>query len=222
LDQQARNFPTPNTSPSAPNGGLNRGNGQLRARTTDQCLERMAQNFPTPNVAQSIQGSNPRIAGDKRGGLLVDAARELWATPQAHDSTGKRGEGFSASDHHYHPHDLPSQVDNWATPEAANTRSGEVSMTTHGKNSRPLQEQVSLFFHQDGTTGKLGLESGKSAPTSGPQLNPRFCEWLMGLPIGWTLAGSNFDAREMQSFLSRQRSHLQLLLSRQLEAGGAV
>jgi hypothetical protein len=31
-----------------------------------------------------------------------------------------------------------------------------------------------------------GSESSPSGPTSRRRLNPRFVEWLMGFPIGWT------------------------------------
>lgn len=39
---------------------------------------------------------------------------------------------------------------------------------------------------QDQTTSKDGAKSSKSGRT----LNPRFVEWLMGWPIGWTDFGS--------------------------------
>lgn len=37
-----------------------------------------------------------------------------------------------------------------------------------------------------------------------PKLNPRFVEWLMGMPIGWTDCG----ALGMQSFRSWRHAHL--------------
>jgi hypothetical protein len=102
----------------------------------------------------------------------------------------------------------------WASLVAANTRSGEVSIETHTRNSRPLQEQASLFFHQDEMTLNPGPESENSDQTCGPQLNAAFGCWLMGLPCWWTnIAWNSCAASEMQFFLSRQRSRLQLLSS---------
>jgi len=40
-----------------------------------------------------------------------------WATPQAHDGTGGRGERGQYSDHHHFPHDLVNQAKMWPTPD---------------------------------------------------------------------------------------------------------
>ena len=55
------------------------------------------------------------------------------------------------------------------TPTARDWRSGKASEETHSKNSSPLNETV---------TAMGGNRSGR--------MNPRFREWMMGLPIGWT------------------------------------
>ena len=48
----------------------------------------------------------------------------------------------------------------------------------------------------------------KSPPASPRRLNPKFVAWMMGFPPGWTSCGPT----EMQSYLSRQRTHLRSLL----------
>lgn len=55
------------------------------------------------------------------------------------------------------------------TPTARDWRSGKASDETHGRNSRPLNEVLALMS---------GNQSG--------QTNPRFLEWMMGFPLGWT------------------------------------
>jgi hypothetical protein len=58
-------------------------------------------------------------------------------------------------------------------------------------------------------TSALGGESSQSTR----RLNPRFVEWLMGLPPNWTIAGRiGFGPAEMASYLSMQRRHLWYLL----------
>lgn len=49
-----------------------------------------------------------------------------------------------------------------ATLTSRDWRSGKASQETMERNSRPLSEQI------------------------GGQLNPTWCEWLMGFPEGWT------------------------------------
>jgi hypothetical protein len=51
-----------------------------------------------------------------------------------------------------------------------------------------LSNQVEHSFHPDPPTETPGRESSKSDQTLRPQLNPKFVEWLQGLPEGWTSA----------------------------------
>ena len=74
LEVVAANWPSPNTMPSAPNGGLNRGAGKIRARKTSQCLEQMAL-FATPNAGDAIRGMQK--PDGKRGLLLLTDVRGL-------------------------------------------------------------------------------------------------------------------------------------------------
>lgn len=90
---------------------------------------------------------------------------QLIPTPRASDGDrGGRGDlltvlrGYETK----HAGTLP-------TPTARDWRSGLASQETHGKNSRPLNETVSAM---------AGNRSGR--------MNPRFREWMMSFPIGWT------------------------------------
>jgi hypothetical protein len=56
------------------------------------------------------------------------------------------------------------------TPSARDWKSGTVSQATLDRNARPLNEVI--------TTGDASR-----------RLSPRFVEWMMGLPIGWTEIG---------------------------------
>ena len=104
----------------------------------------------------------------------------------------------------------------WATPTARDWRSGKSNL--HGKNSRPLNEQVLLWptpRAADGTKGirtpegaaamkARGRKNGVDLPTAigGGTLNPMWVEWLMGYPCGATV----LEDWAMQWFRSRPKS----------------
>lgn len=200
-------WPSPNTMPEAPNSGLNRGNGQMRARTTDQCLGRVAQTWPTPRSEDSESCGNHPGATDSLTG-----ATKHWPTPRANDPE-KRGE-FDATDPRT---GLPGAASTWRTPTDDSNRGGAQSgaqrlAAGHAMN---LQDQVQSWptptsrDHKDGTaascenvpvngllgravhnfpnflpdqqTSKGGVESLKSTR----RLNPRFVAWLMGVHPEW-------------------------------------
>lgn len=57
LGMAAKTWPTPNTMPEAPNNSKNRGNGEIRERTTPQGLGDVATRWPTP-AARDFKGEN--------------------------------------------------------------------------------------------------------------------------------------------------------------------
>lgn len=96
------------------------------------------------------------------------------------------------------------------TPVASDTRNGQVSEATMGKNSRPLREvalrlptPTARDHRASGTVHNWTKESGRNPGTTltdavvrtdgptcgGMRLSPSFVEWMMGLPIGWTEIG---------------------------------
>jgi hypothetical protein len=77
----------------------------------------------------------------------------------------------------------------WPTPQARDWKSGCSNVTD---NARPLNEEACRFTRPDPTTLTAGSEclpSGLISPPPSRKLNPRFVEWLMGIPTGWTDCG---------------------------------
>lgn len=75
---------------------------------------------------------------------------------------------------------LEEQVAAWPTPteqDSANT----AGASQFNRNTPPLNVACHLIHH-DQPTSTDGAKSSKSTRV----LNPRFVEWLMGWPIGWT------------------------------------
>lgn len=118
---------------------------------------------------------------------IADSDSLSWPTATATDASG-RGYTYSRGDHSKIAMALPGKAKAWATPHA-NCHTGP---------------------------GRQGREGGPNLQTQvlseGMQLNPRFVEWLMGMPIGWTAFAPL--GMEWSHWLSHMRSELLRLDSR--------
>jgi hypothetical protein len=99
-------------------------------------------------------------------------------------------------------------VRQWPTPVAANddnkTPEAHLAMKARMGGGRKEITSLNVKDHKDGanpssnvpTNSLLGRQAprtfvcGKPSSTAGRKLNPRFVEWLMGWPLGWTDCGS--------------------------------
>jgi len=112
----------------------------------------------------------------------LNKTAEMWPTPGANDHKGsakdgqRRGQLDEATEQH------------WQTPatDSFRSRGGD------RKDEMGLDQQARVFpsFRPDQEHAPSGSESCGTSRTSRPQLrarlNPRFVEWLMGWPLGWT------------------------------------
>ena len=137
------------------------------------------------------------------GVTLTDAAVRTWPTPAARDWRDGRASP-ETMDRNARP--LNEVAVKWATPQAHDAIPGNAARvgrygTKHG--GRNLNDDAAAFS-----------PSGPPAPTPGsgkgsrPRLNPRFVEWLMGLPEGWSDPGSPLSATALRRFKLRMRSEL--------------
>lgn len=115
LTGEAKNWPTPNTAPDAPNGGLNRGKewGGARPRETEQCLGKLARNWPSPRSEYSEACGNHPGAADS-----LNAVTKNWGTPRVTTNGGipcpeSTGKGSRLED----------QAGLWQTPASDSFRS---------------------------------------------------------------------------------------------------
>jgi hypothetical protein len=114
--------------------------------------------WPTPQAGDA-NFSTPRTTGRpiEKVTHLATAAK-YWPTP-----TVSRGDyQYSQGNHNKRSLKLSGAVKMIPTPTSRDWRSGKASQETMERNSRPLSEVI------------------------GGQLNPRWVEWLMGFPDGWT------------------------------------
>jgi hypothetical protein len=142
--------------------------------------------------------------GMMRGGVLwerstpahLTSGKEFGLWPTIRSSDGERGgrgdltPRASANENRQtkltpsqkkgkHGLSLCAAVNLFATPIARDWKSGKASQKTMEKNSRPLSEQI------------------------GGMLNPKWVEWLMGWPLGWT----DCERLGMDKFPQWLRSH---------------
>jgi hypothetical protein len=145
-----------------------------------QDLTVMATHWPTPNVpngGRTTSTSNYAADGSKRQ-IDLGAAASLWQTP-ASDSFRSRG-GDRRDEM-----GLDQQGRNWITPNARDWKSETGSEHNTYDKTPNLSRQVYRVSHLDPAIPD-GPTSSANAPTSRRRLNPRFVEFLLGLPIGWT------------------------------------
>ena len=148
--------------------------------------------WPTASVADSRNSRNSTAGRSGTGkdfvlgDTLSDALITRWGTPRAADGMQRllvKGRPDRAR--------LEDQVANWATP-----------CTLDYQTERDFHSLHPARLIPDGPTS--------SAPRL--NLNPRFVEWLMGWPIGWT----SFEHAEtgLSAWLLRMRGELSMLCTR--------
>lgn len=149
--------------------------------------------WPTPDAGVS-QGTNRGGAAGRVGKVRPCLARAApsWATLTSHPKGPggeKRREGGPT---------LQTQANLWATPTSRDWK-GRIRPSSRAKTNSLL--------------GRQAPRSGIVGPTSLPstrRLNPRFVEWLMGMPLGWTDCGASVTP-SFQSWRRRQSSLLRMI-----------
>lgn len=146
-------------------------------------LDSMAARWPTPRSGDGDKaGPNSR---DGSGSLHLPsmAVRNLWPTATATDAKASVAVGYSTDSGRHSGTTLTDAMRQWATPAARDSKganSKEHLAKARGHHDQ-LPNQVAMLdqrfpHHPEAPTGRM-LK---------PALNPRFVEWLMGLPFGWT------------------------------------
>jgi hypothetical protein len=164
-------------TPDAPNSGGPRN----RQGSVDQghqfTIAEQAEHWNTPH-GMSNRDKTGKLSGC--GGAEFGKQANNWQTPAADSFRSRGGDRIDEMglDQQARMFPTPSQRD-YRTPNKQSYQ--ERSQSTKG-------EQLSNFVAhslQDQATPD-GPKSSESSPGLRRRLNPRFVEWLMGFPIGWT------------------------------------
>jgi len=225
LTDAVRQWPTP---PSARDFKDSPGMSPMRpdgSRMRDDQLPRAAQlwSWPTP-AARDYKGENAavhleRSTGAKHLDQLPNFVAHLWATPRAEDSE-QCGNYPGAND------SLTGQTRLWPTPAATPYGSSQNGCNgIGGEHERPSAntpglERMSHSFLPllaTSTSGGLSSPAGQTSLPPSPtraKLNPRFVEYLMGLPIGWTALNASIDCAPAATRWSRWQQRMRSSLWR--------
>ncbi len=153
--------------------------GSLGLARTVKMMDSQKQNWPTVRTSSANGASSKEVeAGNPKQRLEVMIAN--WPIPRAQEP-GSTSENYGKG--------LKNTAENWATPQARDWKdTANANVPTK-----------SILGRQAPRTMKDGVEFQMT-------LNPRFTEWLMGWPIGWT----EFELAETEWFhwLQRMRGEL--------------
>ena len=170
--------PTP-TASNRPN----RANAKPRKSLVDlaQDGERM---WPTPRATDGAKGGSPT-----NDNLPAEVKR--WPTPAARDA---KDAGTEPSQWARHTPGLSIQVQRqWPTPMAHDGMRNRVTTTAEMHRVTPqlwavVQSEAETNWPAPRASRTGGADSHGQMPEAfrGGLLNPRWVEWLQGIPIGWT------------------------------------
>jgi hypothetical protein len=205
LTQQAEHWPTPMAGTPAQNGNNAAGSSDFSLKAME--LAEAMRVWATPQARDHFPAHTPeRIAAMKALGHgmrnLNDEAAS-WATPRAEDSESagmRHGRGVADT--------LTAQTSSWATPVANQHKGSSPGSVTRADGKSRMD--ILHYQAEQGFPFSLPAPPIPAGATSSPpsrRLNPRFVEWLMGWPIGWT------DCESAETGLSRWLLHSRGVLS---------
>ena len=198
LAMAATLWPTPDTSQQTLCSATSKsqGDGKLQVSLADAAREY----WSTPLGGHHGPDMVRRDTGAPQSNL--ETALALWRTPQAMDAE-RGGNGTWTPKPRAGQHSIRHQAAVWSTPSVADVIGGRTSRSGDRKDEALLNTQAKACSLPGPETAPPGSPSSQTDPTSPRlQLNPRFVEWLMGWPPGWT----NFGCSETALSLWKQRS----------------
>jgi hypothetical protein len=201
LNTLGRNWPTPmaGAATRTAQGGIQlwptpraEERGQHNSQDEGVALSKAVQNWPTPTTMDAHRDGQSRAEQSGQHALSLHHAAKMWPTPTATGSKASGANYPSTATHQQGTTLTDAAVRQWATP----TASENANRTTKTRPSEADGHGATLAGQAN---ERLWAPTPPHAPTQPPgppsraqgrTLNPRFVEWLMGWPIGWSDCGS--------------------------------
>ena len=152
--------------------------------------------LPTPTV----KGNNNRKGLSAKSGDGLATAVKRWTTPKARDGRN----GGSPAELRRNTPDLNTQVRMYPTP-VVSTHAHNRSPSPGAETRLSLTGMAETGLWPTPRSNKWGPPDSQGripVELAGGLLNPRWVEWLMGIPIGWT----KLQPLETESYLLWLRS----------------
>lgn len=138
----------------------------------------------------------------------LDGMARGWATPKtltggANSKRKERGAGGP---------DLQEQTRAWPTPAARDYKgaNSQEHVTTNGSGRMHMDQLPNFVAHGFHSSPQgQAIQNGLTSSQRHRTLNPRFVEWLMGWPIGWTSFA--YAETEFSHWQQRSRGALSML-----------
>ncbi len=150
--------------------------GQYNSRDNYEALSRQAAFWMTPSARDWKDGANPSEKAPTRGLLGRQAPRSGIGGPTSSP-------------------DGPNSPPLWPTPGEGDYKGPNPSLEKSkqrqaalGVNKQTMLRDLAPRWQtpRTGAHGTPGEGKGHGGQPKGMRLNPRFVEWLQGLPLGWT------------------------------------
>lgn len=172
-------------------------------RTQPTSLNVVSKIWQTPT--QPLGGRTSR-SGDRKDELLLDSQEKQWATPRTQNQRDtKIDRGQCSLEEQIHT--FQAQANAWPTESATDYKGA----TTCDPHRPPNGQRLDQFtFHSFRPDPKNTTDGATSSPST-RRLNPRFVEWLMQWPIGWTDCAA--PATEWSRWWSLSRGQFYRLMS---------
>lgn len=146
--------------------------------------------WPTPNA---MGGGSTSRGGDRIGEPLLAGQAQNWSTPAASD--GKRGTSPYSQTEIDRPGGKPmvlsKDVATWPTPNSRDHKGSDMDSRSGGASLSHFVQTGERCHSLLPDPEPTGAESpnGSGQPSTKKRLNQYFVEWLMSLPVGWTIPG---------------------------------
>lgn len=181
---------------------------QAKGGVSTPPLAMQAALWPTPRPAEADHAGRRKIMTSSMVGLVETAT--LWPTPMAGTETRSAQGGIQ----------LKQTAFRWPTPAERDWKGPNgPDHLANGSGRKHLDQLPNFVRHCSPPAPAPSTSGGKSSRTT-RRLNPRFVEWLMGWPLGWSEIGCALPATEWSRWLLAMHSSLCALLCSTGECGG--
>ena len=200
LSTEARLWATPRAGKVTAEDAERWNRRQAKGGVSMPPLAMQAALWPTPRPAEADHAGRRTIMPSSMVGLVETAT--LWPTPMAGTETRSAQGGIQ----------LHQTASRWPTPAERDWKGANgTEHLENGTGRKHLDQLPNFVRHCSPLDPQTSTAGGKSSRTT-RRLNPRFVEWLMGWPLGWSEIGCVLPGTEWSRWLRAMHSSLCALL----------